>query len=94
MKAALDKTPAWEKREAYTSTEVHWLLRVSESYTLYIVLLGAHAGLRVSEMTNLNREDIDLSEGNLKVVLGEGGKTASVNLSSALVSELPWTYFL
>jgi integrase/recombinase XerC len=91
VKAAIDKTPAWEKREAYTSTEVHWLIRVSESYTLYIVLLGAHAGLRVSEMTNLKWEDVDLSEGTLKVVSGKGGKTASVNLSSTLVAELERT---
>ena len=88
VKAAVDKTPAWEKREAYTATEVHWLTRVSESSTLHIVLLGAHAGLRVSEMTNLKWEDIDLAEATLKVVSGKGGKTASVNLSSTLVEEL------
>jgi integrase/recombinase XerC len=35
VKAALDKTPAWVKREAYTLTEVHWLIRVSEA-TPYI----------------------------------------------------------
>ena len=88
VKAAVDKTPAWEKREAYSPTEVHWPIRVSETYTLYIVLLGAHAGLRVSEMTNLKWEDINLSEGTLKVVSGKGGKTATVNLSSTLSQEL------
>ena len=35
VKVAVDKTPAWEKREAYTATEVHWLERVSEGSTLY-----------------------------------------------------------
>ena len=85
VRAAVDKTPAWEKRDAYTQTEVHWLERTSESYTLYIVLLGAHAGLRVSEMTALRWEDIDLSSATLKVVAGKGGKTARVNLSSTLV---------
>ena len=88
VKAAVDKTPAWEKREAYSATDVHWLIRVSDGYTLYIVLLGAHAGLRVSEMTRLKWEDVDLAEGTLKVVSGKGGKTASVNLSSTLVQEL------
>ena len=91
VKAAVDKTPAWEKREAYSPAEVHWLIRVSESYTLYIVLLGAHAGLRVSEMTSLKWEDVNLSEGTLKVVSGKGGKTATVNLSNTLVTELERT---
>ena len=88
VRAAVDKTPAWEKRDAYTQTEVHWLERTSESYTLYIVLLGAHAGLRVSEMTALKWEDIDPGSGTLKVVAGKGGKTARVNLSSTLVDTL------
>ena len=88
VRAAVDKTPAWEKRDAYTQTEVHWLERTSESYTLYIVLLGAHAGLRVSEMTALKWDDIDLGSGTLKVVAGKGGKTARVNLSSTLVDTL------
>ncbi len=88
VRAAVDKTPAWEKREAYTQTEVHWLERTSESYTLYVVLLGAHAGLRVSEMTALSWEDIDLGSANLKVVAGKGGKTARVNLSPTLIDAL------
>ncbi len=88
VRAAVDKTPAWEKRDAYTHTEVHWLERTSGGYTLYIVLLGAHAGLRVSEMTALKWEDIDLGSATLKVVAGKGGKTARVNLSSTLVEAL------
>ena len=88
VRAAVDKTPAWEKREAYTRTEVHWLERTCEGYTLYIVLLGAHAGLRVSEMTALKWEAIDLGSGTLKVVAGKGGKTARVNLSSTIVDVL------
>ncbi len=88
MRAAVNKTPAWEKRDAYTQTEVLWLERTSESYTLYIVLLGAHAGLRVSEMTALRWDGIDLGSTSLKVVAGKGGKTARVNLSSTLVETL------
>ncbi len=91
VKVAVDKTPAWEKREAYTHTEVHWLERVSESYTLHIVLLGAHAGLRVSEMTALKWEDVNLSESVLRVVNGKGGKTARVYLTPTLVSALEAT---
>ena len=52
------------------------------------MLLGAHAGLRVSEMTALKWEDIDLGSATLKVVAGKGGKTARVNLLSTLVEAL------
>jgi integrase/recombinase XerC len=41
VRAAVDKTPSWEKRDAYTRTEVHWLQRTSEGYTLYSATGGA-----------------------------------------------------
>ncbi len=88
VKVAVDKTPAWEKRDAYTQTEVHWLERCSEGATLLIVLLGAHAGLRVSEMTALRWEHVDLSEGVLRVVAGKGGKSARVYLTPTLIQAL------
>ena len=88
VRAAVDKTPAWEKRDAYTRTEVAWLERTSERYTLYIVLLGAHAGLRVSEMTALRWEHVDLGDGSLRVVAGKGGKTARVYLTPTLTKAL------
>ena len=88
VRPAIDKTPAWEKREAYTQTEVSWLERVSDGPTLLIVLLGAHAGLRVSEMTALKWEDVNLSEAVLRVVAGKGGKTARVYLTPTLVQAL------
>lgn len=91
VRVAVDKTPAWEKREAYTQTEVHWLERCSEGATLLIILLGAHAGLRVSEMTALKWEHVNLGEGVLKVVEGKGGKTARVYLTPTLVQALEVT---
>jgi integrase/recombinase XerC len=91
VKVAADKTPAWEKREAYTNTEVTWLERCSEGATLLIVLLGAHAGLRVSEMTALKWEHVNLGEGVLKVVDGKGGKTARVYVTPTLVQALEIT---
>lgn len=87
-KPARDLTPAWAKREAYSVTELEWLLRCASSYTLYIVLLGAHAGLRASEMVNLTWEAIELDTKRLTVVEGKGGKTAFVYMSKTLVSEL------
>ena len=53
-----------------------------------IVLLGAHAGLRVSEMTALKWEHVDLGDGSLKVVNGKGGKTARVYLTPTLLRAL------
>lgn len=44
--------------------------------------------MRVSEMTALKWEDIDLGSATLKVVAGKGGKTARVNLSSTIVETL------
>ena len=88
VKVAIDKTPAWEKREAYTQTEVHWLERCTDGTTFLVVLLGAHAGLRVSEMTALRWEHVDLGDGSLQVVSGKGGKTARVYLTPTLVKAL------
>ncbi len=91
VKVTVDKTPSWEKREAYSQTEVHWLERVSEGATLMVVLLGAHAGLRVSEMMALGWDDVNLGEGVLRVVAGKGGKTARVYLTPTLVQALEAT---
>jgi integrase/recombinase XerC len=88
VKVAVDKTPSWEKRDAYSQTEVHWLERVSEGATLLIVLLGAHAGLRVSEMTALRWDDVNLSDGVLRVVAGKGGKSGRVFLTATLTQAL------
>ena len=88
VKVAVDKTPAWEKREAYGRTEVDWLERTSDGATHLVVLLGAHAGLRVSEMTALRWEHVDLGDGSLRVVAGKGGKTARVYLTPTLTKAL------
>lgn len=87
VRAAVDKTPAWEKRAAYTQTEVHWLERTRVGYTLY----SAARSPRCTEGQRddcLKWEDIDLSSATLKVVAGKGGKTARLNLSSTLVEAL------
>jgi integrase/recombinase XerC len=88
VKVAVDKTPSWEKRDAYSQTKVHWLERVSEGATLLVVLLGAHAGLRVSEMTALQWDDVNLSEGVMRVIAGKGGKSARVYLTKTLTEAL------
>lgn len=77
-----------QMRDAYSMTEVVWLERSLEGATLLVILLGAHAGLRVSEMTALRWEHVDLSEGVIRVVAGKGGKTARVYLTTTLMTAL------
>lgn len=88
VKPARDKTPAWEKQDAYTDIEVAWLVRCADGANLVILLLGAHAGLRVSEMTALEWQDIDLGNALLKVQDGKGGKAGTVYLSPTLIEVL------
>ena len=49
------------------------------------------AGLRVSEMTALRCECVDLEDGSLRVRSGKGGKTARVYLTPTLVKALEAT---
>lgn len=53
-----------------------------------IVLLGSHAGLRVSEMLALGWEDVDHRAGELVVRHGKGGKEAAVAMSVKLSAAL------
>jgi integrase/recombinase XerC len=53
-----------------------------------IVLLGAHGGLRVSEMLALRWDEVDLSEHRLLVRAGKGGKDALVSLTPKLAATL------
>lgn len=53
-----------------------------------ILLLGSHAGLRVSEMLRLTWEDVDLKGGELRVIEGKGNKTAHVTVSPKLAEGL------
>lgn len=53
-----------------------------------VLLLGAHAGLRVSEMLAMRWEDVDLDERRLLVRAGKGGKDALVSLTPKLLAAL------
>ncbi len=53
-----------------------------------ILLLGAHGGLRVSEMLRLGWADLDLRRGELLVRGGKGNKTALVSLTPKLATAL------
>jgi integrase/recombinase XerC len=80
---APDPTPDWEKRKPYSVDDVDKLLELADPTMSVIVLLGAHAGLRISEMCSLKWSDINWSRGSFTVI-GKGGKKASVTLSAKL----------
>ena len=84
VKAAKDPVPAWEKRGAYTPEEVEALLAVAEGPDQIVVLLGAHAGLRIAEMAALRWIDLDWRSKELVVRKGKGGKTARVAMTRRL----------
>jgi len=81
---ALDPTARWEKRGPYTDEEVERLLAVADEDNRLLVLLGAHAGLRVAEMLALVWEDVDLTGGRLVDKRGKGGKRRTVEIGRTL----------
>lgn len=82
--APRDPTPAEEKREAYTAEEVVALVEMAGPVDRALVLLGAHGGLRVSEMLALEWASVNLAASTLKVESGKGRKARTVTLSEPL----------
>ncbi len=87
-KAAKDPVPDWEKRQPYEEDEIRRLILFSAGDDRALILLGAHAGLRVSEMLDLRWDDVDLGRTQLVVRRGKGGKPRTVALSRSLLEAL------
>ena len=84
-RAPRDVTPAWEKRMPYADDEVAALLHAAtDPSDRVLVLLGAHAGLRAQECTDLQWADVHLARRDLVVRRGKGGKQRVVALSASL----------
>lgn len=74
---------------SYTDYELIELMAAArDQQERVILLLGAHAGLRVSEMLRLRWDDVDLAARELLVRGGKGGKTALVTLTPKLAPAL------
>lgn len=84
VRVVRDPVPAWEKRGAYTPEEVGRLLEFAEPADQVMVLLGAHAGLRIAEIARLAWGDIDWRSKELVVREGKGRKTARVAMTKRL----------
>ena len=83
-----DLVPADEKRKPYEPDEVRRLATAAHGDDLALVLLGAHAGLRVSEMLDLRWSDVDTRRRELVVTHGKGGKPRTVSIGTTLVAVL------
>jgi integrase/recombinase XerC len=75
--------------KVYTEFElVEILAHAADPQERVIVLLGAHGGLRVSEMLALRWDEIDLEAKRLLVRGGKGGKDGLVGLTPKLAEAL------
>jgi integrase/recombinase XerC len=75
--------------KVYTEYElIEMLAHARDAEECAVVLLGAHAGLRVSEMLALRWDDVDLEARRLLVRAGKGGKDGLVRLTPKLTETL------
>lgn len=88
VKSRPDPTPAWDKREPYTLEELAAMLAAAGPIDRAIITLGAHSGLRASEIAALRWEQIDLGAHSVQVLLGKGGKNRTVPLSGSCMAAL------
>ena len=91
-KPARDTTAPWDKRTPYTAEDVEMLARVAGIEDRVFVLLGAHAGLRISEALALTSSDVTVGSasggGELIVRQGKGGKQRRVPISPSLAAAI------
>jgi len=88
VKAVKDPVDPWEKRKPYSVEDLHALLAQATGDDRVLVLLGAHAGLRVAEMLALRWADVDLGRHEVGVRHGKGGKPRTVTMSRTLAAAL------
>ena len=88
VRAPREGTAPWDKRSPYPVETVEKLLESASARNRVLILLGAHAGLRVSEACAVVPEDCDLMAGTLRVTKGKGTKVRVVSLSLRLCQAL------
>jgi integrase len=85
---ARDATAPWDKRQPYSEGEFQTLLTAAIPETRALLLLGAHAGLRVSELLALVWSDLDFGSRVVRVRSGKGGKARRAVMSETLAQAL------
>ncbi len=89
VKPAPDPVPKTQKRRPYSDADLQRLLAAATPEQAVIVLLGAHGGLRASEIADLHWSDLHLgSDPPFITVRGKGGKVQDVEASDPLVAVL------
>ena len=88
VKPVREKTAAWDKRSPYTHDEVQALLEHADERMQALILLCAHAGLRISEALAIRRVDVNLDGRELTVRHGKGGKQRRVVIGETLIRAL------
>ena len=81
---ARDSTAPWDKRQPYSEEDLQALLVAATPETRAMLLLGAHAGLRVSELLALVWSDVDFGARVVRVRSGKGGKARRAVMSGTL----------
>jgi len=89
VRAPADPVPRTEKRKPYPEADLRQLLACADPQEALIILLGTHAGLRVSEMLSLTRPDLHLnSHEPYLTVTGKRQKRQDVPVSTTLKAAL------
>ena len=79
-----DHTTGLEKRPPYTEQDIERVLEHASPHDRFLLLLTAHAGLRIAEALALTWADFDLEHRRLRVT-GKGRKSRTVPMSARLV---------
>jgi integrase len=88
VRVKADREAADEKRQPYPLEAVDTLLETASPRDRVLILLGAHAGLRVSEACALEWTDVMIDAQAIKVRNGKGGKPRTVSISARLTQAL------
>jgi len=82
-----DNQAVANKPDPYTNEELLALFQIADKRQLALILLGADAGLRLAETTNLRWQNIDFERGYIQI-RGKGGKIAKITATNRLLAAL------
>ena len=88
VKLSVAPTPPEEAFGVYTDVDISRLLETADPELKTLILLGAHGGLRITEILNLKYKHVDLDNHVLQVVAGKGSKRRRVLLTRTLEETL------
>ena len=84
VKAPRNRTPRHERRHPYSDAQVAAIAGEADDRLRLLILLCAHAGLRIAEAQALRWADVHVTGAYLRIQHGKGGKDRTVYLSHTL----------